>query len=289
MNVKSKLQRSVLRRLSLLALFCSFSFAMMAQTKTITGVVTSSEDGEKLVGVTVVIKGTTTGSVTNIDGKYSLPIKDNDATLVFSMVGMKSTEVKVGGKSVVNVVLASDTKLLEQVVVTGYSSQKKADLTGAVVVVDVAEMKKVSTANPMQALQGKVAGMVVTSDGSPSGSGTTIRIRGIGTINDNNPLYVIDGVPTKEGLNQLNPNDIESVQVLKDASSATIYGSRAANGVIIITTKKAKQGIKISANTRNSISWYSNRMKVLDANGYGRALWQAKVNDGLNPNSNSVI
>lgn len=288
MNVKSKFQCNVLRKLSLLALFCSFSFAMMAQTKTITGVVTSSEDGEKLIGVTVVIKGTTTGSVTNIDGKYSLPIKDNDATLVFSMVGMKSTEVKLNGKSVVNVVLAPDIKTLEQVVVTGYSSQKKADLTGAVAVVDVAEMKKVSTANPMQALQGKVAGMVVTSDGSPSGSGTTIRIRGIGTINDNNPLYVIDGVPTKEGLNQLNPNDIESVQVLKDASSATIYGSRAANGVIIITTKKAKQGIKISANTRNSISWYSNRMKVLDANGYGRALWQAKVNDGLNPNANSV-
>jgi len=141
----------------------------------------------------------------------------------------------------------------------------------------------------MQSLQGKVAGMIVTGDGSPSGAGTTVRLRGIGTIGNNDPLYIIDGVPTKEGINQLNPNDIESIQVLKDASSSTIYGSRAANGVIIITTKKGKDGVlQISANARTSYSFYSSKLNVLNAQQYGQAFWQAKVNDGLDPNANSI-
>ena len=261
----------------------------MAQTKSISGVVKSSEDGESLIGVTVMVKGTATGTITNIDGKYSITVPNSDAVLVFSMIGMKKEEMKVGANTALNVTLSPDSKVMQEVIVTGYSTQKKADLTGAVTVVDVNDLKKVNNANAMQSLQGKVAGMVITSDGSPSGSGTTVRLRGIGTLGNNDPLYIIDGVPTKEGMNQLNPNDIESIQVLKDASSSTIYGSRAANGVIIITTKKGKDGVlQISANARTSYSFYSSKLDVLNAQQYGQAFWQGKVNDGLDPNANSI-
>ena len=289
MNEKSKFQCDTLRKLKMLVLFCTVSFAVMAQTKSISGVVKSSEDGESLIGVTVMVKGTTTGTITNIDGKYSITVPNADAVLVFSMIGMKKEEQKVGANTTLNVTLSPDSKVMQEVIVTGYSTQKKADLTGAVTVVDVNDLKKVNNANAMQSLQGKVAGMVITTDGSPSGSGTTVRLRGIGTIGNKDPLYIIDGVPTKEGMNQLNPNDIESIQVLKDASSSTIYGSRAANGVIIITTKKGKDGVlQISANARTSYSFYSSKLKVLNAQQYGQAFWQGKVNDGLDPNANSI-
>ncbi|MDP4269591.1 MAG: TonB-dependent receptor, partial [Bacteroidota bacterium] len=263
----------------------------MAQTKTITGVVTSSEDGEKLIGVTVVVKGTTLGTVTDLNGKYSIKVNEN-STLVFSMVGMRPVEAKVGNRSVINVLISPDVKALEQVVVTGYSSQRKADLTGAVTVVDMDELKKVTASNPIQALQGRAPGVVITNDGSPSGSGVTVRVRGISSLNDagNNPLYVIDGVATQAGMHELNPNDIESIQVLKDASAATIYGSRASSGVIIITTRKAKEGqLKVDASIRLSSSWYGDKMSMLDSQGYGKAMWQAYVNDGKDPNSNNVL
>ncbi len=289
MNVKSKFQRNLFRKLSLLAFFCSLSAALMAQTKTISGVVKASDNGEQLIGVTVVVKGTTTGTVTNIDGKYTIKT-DAGSILVYSMVGMKSVEAKVGENSVINVVLSTDVKTLEQVVVTGYSSQKKADLTGAVTVVDIDDLKKATANNPIQALQGRAPGVNITTDGSPSGSGISVRIRGIGTLNNNDPMYVVDGVPTKQGMHELNPNDIESIQVLKDASAASIYGSRAANGVIIITTKKAKEGqLKVNASARTSFSWYGNKMDMLDTEGYGRAMWQAYVNSGKDPNSNNVL
>ena len=289
MNVQNKFKSNVLRKLKLLFLFCSVGFTLFAQNKTVTGTVISDEDNEPLVGVTVMVKGETIGAVTNLDGKYSIIMPKNDAVLVFSMVGMTKQEISPGNNSTVNVTMTSDSKLLSEVVVTGYSTQKKADLTGAVTVVDINDMKNVNNSNAMQSLQGKVAGMIVTGDGSPSGAGTTVRLRGIGTFNNNDPLYIVDGVPTKEGINLLNPNDIESIQVLKDASSATIYGSRAANGVIIITTKKAKDGaLQITANARNTYSFYSSKLSVLDTQGYGRAFWQAKVNDGLDPNQNSI-
>ena len=286
---KNKFHCNVQRKLKLLAIFCSLSIALFAQTKSISGVVKSAEDGETLVGVNVMVKGTTTGTITNIDGRYTLTVPNSDAVLVFSMIGMQKTEQKVGANTIINVTLSSETRLIEEVVVTGYSTQKKADLTGSVTIVDINDLKKVNNSNAMQSLQGKVAGMIVTGDGSPSGAGTTVRLRGIGTLNNNDPLYIVDGVPTKEGINLLNPNDIESIQVLKDASSATIYGSRAANGVIIITTKKAKDGsLQITANARTTYSFYSSKLSVLDAQGYGQAFWQAKVNDGLDPNANSI-
>jgi len=288
MKRKRDFSSNVWRKLSLLTLLCVLSFALFAQTKTISGVVTSSDDGSTLVGVTVIVKGTTTGTVTDINGKYSVPVKSNDATLVFSMIGMKRVEKQATGVSIINVKLEPETQQLQQVVVTGYSSQKKADLTGAVSVVNVGPLAEASASNPMQDLQGKIAGVDITNDGSPGG-GTVIRIRGIGTLNDNDPLYVIDGVPTMNGLQVLNPNDIESIQVLKDAASASIYGSRAANGVIIVTTKKAKQGqLKISANVKTTYSWYGDVEPVLNAQQYGLAMFTADVNGGTDPNTNSV-
>ena len=289
MNERNKFQSNVLRKLKLLTLFCSLSIAMMAQTKTITGAVTSSENGEKLIGVTVMVKGTTTGTITDIDGKYSISVPNKDAILVFSMIGMKKEELKQGTNSVLNVTLLPDSRLMDEVVVTGYSTQKKADLTGAVTVVDVNELKKAAYNNPIQSLQGRAAGVDITSDGSPSGSGTTVRIRGIGTLNNNDPLYVIDGVPTKSGMHELNSSDIESIQVLRDASAASIYGSRAGNGVIIITTKKGKSGkAKVNFDTYLSTSQYGKVIDMLNTKQFGQVQWQAMINSGVDPNTNQI-
>lgn len=194
----------------------------------------------------------------------------------------------VGAAVEYDIVLHEDAMLLNEVVVTGYTVQRKSDQTGAISVVSVEELSKQNENNPMKALQGRVPGMTITADGNPSGS-STVRIRGIGTLNDNDPLYIIDGVPTKAGMHELNGNDIESIQVLKDAASASIYGSRAANGVIVITTKKGKAGtLKIDLDASVAMSMYTNKMKVLNAEQYGRAMWQAYVNDGQDPNTNAL-
>lgn len=255
----------------------------------VSGKVTASEDNAALPGVNVVLKGSEKGTITDVDGRFSITVPDENAVLVFSFMGYKVEEVKVGSKAVINISLREDVVALEAVVVTGYQTERKKDITGAVSVVEVDDMKKQAVANPMKALQGRVAGMTVTGNGSPS-SPATVRIRGIGTLNNNDPLYIIDGVPTKSGMHELNPADIESMQVLKDASAASIYGSRAANGVIIITTKRGdkKAGAQVNLNAYTSVSAFANRVKMLDAEGYGRALWQANINNGTNPNANGV-
>jgi TonB-dependent starch-binding outer membrane protein SusC len=211
----------------------------MAQ-KTVTGTV-KGDDGEPLVGASVVVKGTAKGGVTDIDGKYSVDAPA-DATLVVSFVGYSPQEIAIGNQSVVDATLTSAT--LSEVVVTGYSTQSRRDITGSVAVIDTKDMKKYAGSNIAEQLQGKIAGVQVGTNGDP-GSSAFVRIRGIGSINNNEPLYVIDGIPVQSetNLNFLNPNDIESLQVLKDASSASIYGARAANGVVIITTKKGKLGV----------------------------------------------
>ncbi|RKR80143.1 TonB-linked SusC/RagA family outer membrane protein [Mucilaginibacter gracilis] len=251
------------------------------QSRTVTGTVTDDKN-ELLPGATIMVKGTSTVTSTNIKGAYSINVSDENAILVVSFVGFDNLEVKVGKQSVHNIQLLQQSKTLSDVVVTGYQTQKKADLTGAVSVVDVKELKKMPNNNPIQALQGRVPGMLIYTDGSPSGSNVNILIRGISSINGTNPLYVIDGVATTAGMHELNPNDIESIQVLKDASSASIYGSRAASGVIIITTKKAKKGeLQVNANARRSYSFYESKLNVLDAEGYGKAAWQASANDAI--------
>ena len=213
----------------LLLLFCMNVYAQ----KAISGTVTDS-DGVPLIGVNILVEGTSTGTITDLDGKYNLDVPDG-AVLIFSYTGFESQNVTVGYEAVIDVTMSAG-QILDEVVVTGYTAQSRRNITGAVATVEVEELADMPVNSVQQSLQGRVAGVNVTSSGAP-GSGTNIRIRGYGTINNNDPLYIIDGIPVRGGLNEINPADIKSIQVLKDASAASIYGARASNGVIIITTK----------------------------------------------------
>ena len=264
-----------------LALLCTMSTLAQVQ---VSGTVTDNVLGEPIIGASVVEVGTTNGTITDLDGNFSLQVKSG-AQLQFSFVGYV-TQV-LAAASNMNVVLSEDNELLEEVVVTGYTTQRKADLTGSVAVVQTKGLKTSSDTDPMRALQGKVAGMTITSNGSPAAT-ATVRIRGIGSFNSNqDPLYVIDGVPTTSALNTLNMNDIESMQVLKDAASASIYGSRAANGVIIITTKSGKkdQKVKVDFTASAQASFYNSqsKMKLSNTYQYATTMAQAALNDGLDP------
>ena len=212
------------KRLAAMALLSMVTTIMYAQTIVATGQVVD-QTGETIIGATVMEKGTTNGAITDFDGNFTITVKKG-ATLVVSYIGFNNQELPAAQG--MKITLKEDAQSLQEVVVTGYTTQRKADLTGSVAVVQTKDLKTSSDSDPMRALQGKVAGMTVTTDGSPSGTGT-VRIRGIGSFNSSqDPLFVIDGVPTTATLNSLNMNDIESMQVLKDAASASIYGSRAA-------------------------------------------------------------
>ncbi len=273
-----------LKRLLFSASLLATSTLAFAQD-VLSGGVVKDADGMEVIGAYVLEKGTKNGTVTDIDGHFSLKVNPG-ATLVISYMGYKTVEIPAGQQ--VSVSMEELTNEMNEVVVTGYMTQRKADLTGAVSVVSVSEMKKQGENNPVKALQGRVPGMYITADGNPSGS-ATVRIRGIGTMNSNDPLYIIDGVPTTAGMHELNGNDIESIQVLKDASSASIYGSRAANGVIIITTKRGKTGhLSVNFDASLSASLYQNKMKMMNTEQYGKTLWNAYVNDNLDPNTNAI-
>ncbi|RYF72030.1 MAG: SusC/RagA family TonB-linked outer membrane protein, partial [Cytophagaceae bacterium] len=202
----------------------------------ITGTITD-EAGEGLPGVNVVVKGTQRGAVTDAQGKYRITVDDQNAVLTVSFVGYVKQEITVGARTTINVTLQSDTNSLNEVVVVGYGTQRKSSLTGAIASVSEKEISALPVPNISQALQGRAAGVTVTNNGAP-GEAPIIRIRGVGTINNANPLYVVDGVPVGDGSN-VDPKDVQSIEVLKDASAASIYGSRAANGVILITTKRS--------------------------------------------------
>lgn len=245
-----------------------------------TGRLTSQGDGSPLPGVNVSVKGTTRGVVTNAEGTYSIQAANN-ATLVFSFIGFKTQEVPVASQSVINVALVEESSTLNEVVVTGYSSQQKKDVTSAVTVVSTKELLAVPAANFGQQLQGRAAGVTVLPDYTPGG-GTTIRIRGFGTLGSNEPLYVIDGVPTQDNLNNLNQNDIESIQILKDATSASVYGSRAGNGVVVITTKKGKTGEpRVTFDAYYGVQTPRRFFDVLNTQEYGDYLWASKRNAGV--------
>ena len=274
---------NVLKRFLLSFMLMLTCTLVYAQTE-ITGTVVD-ETGETVIGATVMEKGTTNGTVTDFDGVFTIKVNPG-ATLVFSYVGFLNVEMPASNGMVVT--MKEDALSLNEIVVTGYTTQRKADLTGAVSVVSVTDLVKQNENNPIKAMQGRVPGMNISADGNPSGA-ATVRIRGTGTLNNNDPLYIIDGVPTKAGMHELNGNDIESIQVLKDAASASIYGSRAANGVIIITTKGGKDGkVKIDFDASLSVQTYAHKMKVLNAKEFGQTMWQGYVNDGLNPNLNGL-
>jgi TonB-dependent starch-binding outer membrane protein SusC len=249
---------------------------------TVTGKIVE-ENGESIPGASIKQKGTTNGVITDMNGNFSLSVP-SDATLIVSFVGYKSIEVFVGGKTKLgNITLVSDIKELDQVVVVGYGTQRKVDLTGSVAIVNSEEMKKVSNSNISTMLEGKVAGVQITSDGQP-GADPTVRIRGIGSFGNTNPLYVVDGVPMGTTIRDFSPNDIETLQVLKDASAAAIYGSRAANGVVIITTKQGKknQAMKIDYSGYFGVDQVQKGVyDVMDSYQYGKYVTMAYNNSSM--------
>ncbi|MEN9907630.1 MAG: hypothetical protein RLZZ540_771 [Bacteroidota bacterium] len=278
------------RKIILYLILMGSFFSLTAQNIGIKGTVTSSEDGMSLPGVSVLVSGTNKGVTTDLDGHYELKNVDAKATLTFSYVGFTNQTVQVNGQETINVVLKAESQQLTEVVVTGYSKERKVDVTGAVVVVEMKPIvgQSMSSGNAMQAMQGRVAGLSIEKSGDPSGTSSKVLIRGVSTLGNTDPLYVIDGVPTvrPEVFASLNPSAIESVQVLKDASASSIYGSRAANGVIIVTTKNASKGGAMSVSYSTSVSRMSEkkqRYDMLNAVDRGKVLWQASVNDGAKP------
>jgi len=251
---------------------------------TITGTVVDNF-GAPLPGTNVIVKGTTNGTQTDFDGNYTITAA-SDATLVFSYVGFKTSEIPVNGNTTIDVAMEEDAAALDEVVVTGYGSQTRGELTGSVGTVDIAEATKTPVVNAAEALQGRVSGVTITNNGAP-GASPVVRIRGFGTGNSNDPLYIIDGVQTDDPgiLNSINPADIQQMNVLKDGAAA-IYGARASNGVIIVTTKSGGYNLntaKVSVDMYTGFSVATNVPDMLNAQQHGEMLWQSILNDGGTP------
>lgn len=280
LKISPKLKRFLRHSMAFgFTLLWSMSFAQ----DRVTGTVTDVESGEPLPGVTVLIKGTSTGTITDLDGNYALSVGADDAILVFSFVGYVSKELALEGRSVVSPSLELDIRALEEVVVTGYGTQKKSVVTGAIAKVDAKTLERSKDLRIEQALQGKAAGVVIMNNSGQPGDNLTIRIRGTGTNGDPDPLFIIDGLPMeKEGLDYLNPADVESIEVLKDAAAAAIYGTRGANGVVIITTKQGKQGERFTV-TYDGYYGVQNpwkKMDMLNSQQYMDIINEAAENDG---------
>ncbi len=258
------------------------SIQSFAQTQ-VTGKVTDNLDDSGLPGVTVTVKGTTQGTATDMDGNYKISVPGSSSVLVFSFIGKQTQEITVGNQNMINVSLVDDSQALDEIVVIGYGTQSKKDMTGSITAVTERDFIKGNVTTPDQLISGKMAGVQITSGGGAPGSGATIRIRGGSSLNaSNDPLIVIDGVPVDNAglsgaanpLSFINPNDIESFNVLKDASAAAIYGSRAANGVIIITTKKGLKGapVRVNFSSRFSSAQNFNQVDVLSAEEFTNAV-----------------
>ena len=250
-----------------------------AQNVTMTGTVVDT-DNLPLIGVNVVIKGTSTGTTTDLDGKFTLT-GENGQTLVFSYIGMTLQEIVYKGKPL-HVIMKDDSKALEEVVIIGYQTVKKSDLTGAVAVVDTKEMKKSSAGTLVSQMQGLATGVNVRSSGR-AGEDASIQIRGVGSLSNNAPLWVVDGMITDPGVD-FNPADVESIQILKDASAAAIYGSRAANGVIIVTTKKGVSGpMKVNVSVKETLEWSPkfDLMNAAEYIKYNDIAYKEAIKDGI--------
>ncbi len=249
--------------------------------KVIRGTVTDA-DGEPLIGVNIVAENTTIGTVSDVDGTYQLSVPDETQNLVFSYTGYVPQTVSINGRSTIDINMQTDVTLLDEVVVVGYGRQKKSDITGAVSAVNVEDLQKLPTGNFATALQGQTAGVNVTAATGAPGSNPIIRIRGLGTIGNNNPLYVIDGIPGD--LSYIDPADIESVNILRDASAATIYGARASNGVVIVTTKRGKSGApRVALNSYISTQSLTNNIDVANKVQYNQIMREARANGGEDP------
>ena len=282
-----------------LALLITAGMAAFAQDRTISGKVTSAEDGSAVPGVNVVVKGTTTGSVTDIDGNYKFSIPSEGGILIFSFIGLETLEIEIGSRSVIDVSMAGDVEQLEEIVVTGYGTTLKTEFTGASSSVSQETLNRLPIISADQALQGQASGVQVVSASGTPGGGISIRVRGQTSISaSNDPLYVVDGVPVVSGnlqqnnfggqtgnaLAGLNPDDIQSIEVLKDASSTAIYGARAANGVVMITTKRGDTGkTKIDIGYTRGFGTPTNVIDVLGSDDWEMIKNEARTNDGLPP------
>ena len=247
-NVCSQWEWTKLRQLLVIVLLGLGIVSTYGQTKTVSGIVKSESGGEPLVGATVKVKETNTGGITDIDGRYTI-LANLGQTLIVSYIGYRTKEVKVERTTRIDILLQEDNEMLDEVVVVGYGTMKRSDLTGSVVSVTGDELKKSVVTSLDQALQGRAAGVQVTQNSGTPGGGISVSIRGINSLNGNEPLYVIDGVAISGNntsnssvLSSINPADIVSMEVLKDASATAIYGSRASNGVVLITTRQGEEG-----------------------------------------------
>ena len=290
--------RIILKKLKVL-LFMSaiiISTTGYSQVKTISGKVTDAGNGEMLPGVSVVVKGTTKGTATNFDGDYKIDVEANQ-TLIFSFIGYTSQEIVVGSENVLNVKLALSVESLEEVVVIGYGQVKKEDATGSVTAISSDDFNVTAMTSPIGLVSGKIAGVQITTGGGAPGEGATIRIRGGSSLSaSNDPLIVVDGVPVdndgvsgmRSPLSTIHPSDIETFTVLKDASATAIYGSRASNGVIIITTKKGRKGtgLQIGYNGYTSLSVKSGEIDVLSSDEFRSLVKQEK---GENSNAAKLL
>jgi TonB-linked SusC/RagA family outer membrane protein len=256
------------------ALYLIYSFPSLApqafgQTNPfeVSGTISSSDNKETLPGANILLKGTTTGAVSNMDGEFSIVVPSPNSVLVISSIGYVPQEITVGNRSTINVLMEPDITSLSEVVVVGYGTQERAKVTGAISSVTAEDLTQLAVPNLASALQGRAPGVNITNSGAP-GTGPLVRIRGIGTVGNTDPLYVIDGVPAG-GLNQINNHDIESIEILKDASAAAIYGSRAANGVILVTTKKGKMGLpQVSVNSYVGVQTAWKQLDLLNREQY---------------------
>ncbi|WP_321426598.1 TonB-dependent receptor [uncultured Bacteroides sp.] len=268
--------------LSFLFLFC-FTLTVFSQNIQIKGVVLAGEDNSPLIGVNVAVKGTTNGVITDLNGQFtlSIPLK---STLVVSYVGYKQQQVVVTDAKPLSIILIEDSKTLDEVVVVGYGVQKKSVVTAAISKVTAQDLEKTSPTRVEDALKGKVSGVQITKSSGQPGADSKVRIRGIGTVNNSDPLYIVDGMPVDGGIDYLNPVDIQSVEILKDAASAAIYGARAANGVILVTTKSGLSG-KTTINYDVSYGWQNpwKKKSILNATEYMTVMNEAAINDGNSP------
>lgn len=267
----------------LMLLICGIGTAAYSQIK-ISGKITEPGDPSGLPGATVVLKGTTNGTAADVNGAYELSVPDENAILVFSYIGLQDLEVRVGSQRIIDVILQSDITLMEEVVVVGYGSQKRSNISGAVSTISSEEITELPILRAEQALQGRTAGVQVAQNSGSPGSALTVRVRGISTINDSSPLYIVDGIPVG-GIDYLNPNDIESINVLKDAASSAIYGARGANGVVLITTKGGKkdQMGQVSYDAYYGVQSPWKHMNLLNAREYAILANEAHIAGGKNP------
>jgi len=266
--------------LFLIVFVCSINFALAQRI--VSGVV--SDNIEPLIGATVQIKGTGTGVATDFDGSYKIEVPNGETVLVFSYIGLETQEVVVGTQQTINVTLIENASVLDEIIVVGYGTQKRSNISGSVGVVTAEEITETPVLRVEQALQGRTAGVQIAQNSGSPGSALTVRIRGIGTINNSDPLYIVDGVPVG-GIDYLNPNDIESVNVLKDAASAAIYGARGANGVVLITTKggKRNQEGQITYDSYYGVQSPWKTINLMSAEEYAILSNEARINSGVAP------